>query len=253
MRQVAGLQWLNAVHSVRARAVSRSPWMAPAGLLHLDARASVKSGTRRCARRPPIAEHGGHTHVDALESRTGRSSKQAQGRRRFSSFRIDAAMATDAEAGAYQALPVLSRLTISAPPCCVRWPSPRCARAPRPRGCTPFDGAVVGIGTIESPWAPSTIASTSCTDAPVRLGDEPGEARRVQHAGHPDDALRREPGLGSRINDRTITSSGFVTTITIASGECWRIVLGHAQSSTRPFTSKQIRTAHARLARLGRR
>ena len=95
-------------------------------------------------------------------------SRQAQGIIRRSSRRIEAAIATDADAGAYQALPVLRSLTISPPPFFVRSPMASTAsRSIRSKTPMPFTVQRSGMGTMESPCAPSTMASTSCTAAPV--------------------------------------------------------------------------------------
>ena len=48
-------------------------------------------------------------------------------------------------------------------------------------------------GTMSSPWPPSVRARTSSTETPAAFGKEAGETGAIEHAGHADDLVRREP------------------------------------------------------------
>ncbi len=91
-------------------------------------------------------------------------------------------------------------------------------------------------GTIESPWAPSTIASASATPTPAWSARN--QLRRAESS-TPAMPITRRPGKPSFARIRcTIVSSGLVTTITKASGECSRMSAA-TLSMTRPLTSKR--------------
>ena len=64
------------------------------------------------------------------------------------------------------------------------------------------------IGTIVSPWPPSTKAVTSSTLTLELLGEEVAEARAVEHAGHADDHVVRQAGEFAQRPDHRVERVG---------------------------------------------
>jgi hypothetical protein len=138
-------------------------------------------------------------------------------------------------------------LTISAPPLRVRSAIASMRSFLTSVGSdTPLTVQNCGSGTIESPCAPSTIASTSCTDAAGLLGDEPREARAVEHARHADHALAGEPGLDAHQVHHRVERVGDDDHERL--GRVVAHVLRHRRDDL-AVGLEQVRAAHARLAR----
>ena len=168
------------------------------------------------------------------------------GSTRFSSRQIASTICAAAAPGAYHA-DVPSRFTISPPPLAVRstiaWI--RSAATSLVSG-TPPTVVAETTGTIWSPCPPSTIARTSFTDAPV------SQAMNVEKR-----AVSRMPAIPntrSRGQPETflatwhIASSGFETTIRIASGLCSIAALGDRLDDLL-VRRHEVVAAHARRAR----
>ena len=101
---------------------------------------------------------------------------------------------------------------------------------------TPLIVQARGRGTIESPWAPSTIASTSLTEVP--LASARNQEKRAESS-TPAMPTTRRPGKPSLARIRcTMVSRGLVTTITTASGEPSRTYSATAWI-TLPLTSSR--------------
>jgi hypothetical protein len=109
-------------------------------------------------------------------------------------------------------------LTISAPPLRVRWAIFSIeARSTRSLSVMPLTVQYCGIGTIESPCAPSTMVFTSITELCVACAMNQ-ENRALSST--PAMPITRCDGKPVLTRARcTIESSGLVTTITKASGE----------------------------------
>ena len=88
-------------------------------------------------------------------------------------------------------------------------------------------------GTIWSPWPPSTIAVTSLTDAPVSHAMKV-EKRAVSRI----PAMPKTRSFGQPVAARAtwhIASSGFETTIRIASGDCFARPRGRTEPTIFSF------------------
>ena len=94
----------------------------------------------------------------------------------------------------------------------------------------------LGSGTIESPWAPSTMASTSTTDVPVSSAMNHEKRAESSTPAMPITRRAGKPSL-TRASE-TIESSGFVTTITIASGDPSRMYSA-TEAITLPLVSSR--------------
>jgi hypothetical protein len=158
------------------------------------------------------ADHDGHADIEVVDAVLA---GEVRGAGQHALLVLEEALGHRDRAGrrGVKAEPVFSRLTISPPPPRVRLTISSirsCVDQPiltRSGIGMPATVEYSTIGTIVSPWPPSTKAVTSSTDLEL-LGEEMAEARAVEHAGHADDLVVRQAGEFAQRPDHRVERVG---------------------------------------------